>query len=123
MLTDGRELRRLLGTFWFRSVFTRLSPAWREHVLNVLVEQVTIPNYTVKVGRRPVRLDELTQEQRRQMMTDPGLADAIRGDLQLLVTVAMLWGDEALGRFTYTHMPEAADTSKIAQLLQPFRHS
>lgn len=123
MLTDGSELRRLLGTFWFRSVFTRISPAWKEHVLNVLVEQVTIPNYAVKIGRRTVHLDELTQEQRRQMMNDPGLADVIRGDLQLLATVAMLWGEEALGRFTYTHMPQAADTSKIALLLQPFRHS
>jgi hypothetical protein len=57
------------------------------------------------------------------MMIDQGLADGIRGDLHLLDTVAILWGEEALGRFTYTHVPEAADTSKIGLLLQPFRHS
>lgn len=123
VLTDGRELRKLLGTFWFRSVFPRLSPAWQDHILNVLVEHVTIPNHPIKTGRRTVRLDELTQDQRQQMMTEPGLAEAIRSDVQLLVTVATLWGEEALGRFTFTHVPEAPDTSRIGLLLQPFRHS
>ena len=33
---DGRELRRLLGTFWFRSVFTRLSSAWQQRILDAL---------------------------------------------------------------------------------------
>jgi hypothetical protein len=123
MLMDGRELRRLVCTFWFRSVFTRLSPAWHERILNVLVEHVTIPDHTVRSGRRAVCLHELTEEQRRQIVTDPSLSDAIRSDLQLLATVATLWGEEAVGRFTFTHVPAAADTSRLALLLQPFRHS
>jgi len=120
---DGPELRRLVGTFWFRSVFTRLSPAWQERILNVLVEYVTIPDHTVRSGRRAVCLHELTEEQRRQIVTDPSLSDAVRSDLQLMATVAMLWGEEALGRFTFTHVPAAADTSRLALLLQSFRHS
>ena len=56
-------------------------------------------------------------------MTESGLPDAIRADLQLLVTVATLWGEEAVSRFEFTPVPEAADTSRIALLLQPFRHS
>jgi hypothetical protein len=123
MLMDGRELRKLLSTFWFRSVFTRLSPSWQERILNVLVQHVTIPDHSVRSGRRTVRLRDLTQEQRQQMVTEPTLPDAIRSDLQLLATVATLWGEEALGRFTFTHVPEAADTSRIGLLLQSFRHS
>ena len=123
VLMDGRELRKLLGTFWFRSVFPRLSPEWQDRILNVLVEHVTIPNHAIRNGRRTVHLHEMTQEQRQQMMTEPSVPDASRADLQLLVTVATLWGEEALGRFEFTPVPEAADTSRIALLLQPFRHS
>jgi cell division GTPase FtsZ len=120
---DGRELRKLLGTFWFRSVFPRLSQEWQDRMLSVLVEHVTIPNHAVRHGRRTVHLEEMTHEQRQQMMTEPSLPEAIRADLQLLVTVATLWGGEVLGRFDFTPVPEAADTSRIALLLQPFRHS
>ena len=120
---DGRELRKLVGTFWFRSVFPCLSPEWQDRMLNVLVEHVTIPNHAVRNGRRTVHLHEMTREERQQMVTQPSLPDAMRADLQLLVRVATLWGDDALGRFEYTPVPEAADTSRIALLLQPFRHS
>jgi cell division GTPase FtsZ len=120
---DGRELRKLLGTLWFRSVFSRLSPEWQDHLLSVLVEHVAIHNHALRIGRRTVHLHEMTQEQRQQMMLEPNLSDAIRADLQLLVTVAALWGEDVLGRFDFTSVPEAADTSRIALLLQPFRHS
>jgi cell division GTPase FtsZ len=119
---DGRELRKILGTFWFRSVFPHFSPEWQDRILNALVEHVVIPNHAVRTGRRTVHLHELTQEQRKHVMTEFGLPDAIRADLQLLVTVATLWGAEAVERFALTPVPEA-DTSRIAQLLQPFRHS
>ena len=120
---DGRELRKLLGTFWFRSVFPRLSSDWQDRVLNVLVEEITIPDHAVRNGRRTIHLHEMSQEQRQQIVTAPGLADAVRADLQLMITVARLWGEEALGRFEFTPAPEAADTSRMAVLLQPFRHS
>ena len=57
------------------------------------------------------------------MMTESGLPEAIRANLQLLVTVATLWGAEAVNRLEFIPVPEAADTSRIAVLLQPFRHS
>ena len=120
---DGPELRKLVGTFWFRSVFARLSSAWQEHLLGVLVEHATISNHGVRSGRRTVRLDELTQEERRRLMTESSLPEAVRSDLQFLVTVATLWGEEAVSRFTFTDVTEAADPSRFALLLQPFRHS
>jgi cell division GTPase FtsZ len=120
---EGRELKRLLGTFWFRSVFPRLSHEWQDRMLNVLVEQVSIPNHAVRTGRRTVHLQELTHEQRQQMAIDPSLPDGVRADLQLLVTVATLWGVEAIGRLEFTPVMDAADSSRIALLLHPFRHS
>jgi cell division GTPase FtsZ len=120
---EGGELRKLLGTVWFRSVFTRLSPAWQERVLGVLADHVTIPDRTVKNGRRTVRLHELSPEQRRQMVIEPDLPEALRGDLQLMTTIAALWGEEALERFRFTQPQETADPSRMALLLQPFRHS
>jgi cell division GTPase FtsZ len=120
---DGRELRKLLGTFWFRSVFPHLSQEWQDRMLNVLVEHAAIPNHAFGSGRRTVHLREMTEAQRQQMLSDPSLPDAVRPDLQLLVTVATLWGGEALGRFQFTPVPPAADTSRIGLLLEPFRRS
>jgi hypothetical protein len=120
---DAQELRKLLRTFWFRSVFARLSPEWKERMLNVLVEHVKIPNHAVKTGRRTLHIDEMTLEQRRQLVTHTPLPDAIRADLQLLVTIATFWGEDALSRFGFTPVPEAANTSRMTMLLQPFRHS
>ena len=120
---DVGELRKLLSTFWFRSVFSRLSPAWRDRLLAVLVEQVTIPNYTIKTGRRTVHLSELTDAQRRQVLTTANLPDAIRADFQLVVMVAMLWGEEAIKRLALTPVSDAPGTSTLSSLLQTFRHS
>ena len=121
---DVGELRKLLSTFWFRSVFSRLSPAWRDRLLAVLVEQVTIPNYAIKTGRRTVlHLSELTDAQRRQVLNTANLPDAIRADFQLVVTVAMLWGEDAVKRLALTPASDAPGASTLSSLLQTFRQS
>ena len=123
MPMNGRELRKLLGTFWFRSVFPRLSREWQDHILNVLAEHATIPDHAVRSGRRIVHLHEMTNELRQRTLSDPGIPDAVRNDLQLLAMVARFWGEEALGRFEFAPVPEVADSTRLAGLLQPFRHS
>jgi cell division GTPase FtsZ len=120
---DVGELRKLLSTFWFRSVFSRLSLAWRERLLAVLVEQVTIADYAIKSGRHIVRLSELTDAQRRQVLNTANLPDAIRADFQLVVMVAMLWGEDAVKRFALTPASDAQAASMVSSLLQSFRHS
>jgi cell division GTPase FtsZ len=120
---DVGELRKLLSTFWFRSVFSRLSPAWRERLLSVLIEQVTIPDYPIKMGRRTVHLSELTDVERRQVLNTANLPDAIRADFQLVDMVAMLWGEDAAKRFALTPASEVLGTSTVSSLLQPFRRS
>jgi cell division GTPase FtsZ len=117
------EVRKLLSTFWFRSVFPRLSAAWQQRMLDVLVENVSIPDHVIKTGRRSVRVSELTHEQRRELLNGTSLPDAVRLDLQLLVMVATLWGEQVLERFALTRGPDVPDSSALASLLQPFRHS
>ena len=118
------ELRKLLTAFWFRSVFSRLSPAWRDRLLAVLVEQVTIPNHAIKTSRRTVlRLSELTDVQRRQVLNSANLPDAIRADFQLVLTVAMLWGEDAVKRLALTPASDAPGASTLSSMLQSFRQS
>jgi len=119
---DGRVLKKLLGTFWFRSVFARLSAAWQARMLDVLAEHVTIPDHPIANGRRVTHLREMTPEQHQHLLSDPGLPEPIRPDVQLLVTVAALWGADGLARLGFPAAAPAQDTSRLALLLQPFRH-
>jgi hypothetical protein len=118
---DARELRKLLSTFWFRSVFPRLSRQWQDRILRVVAEHATIPDHVAGKRRSAIHLRELTQEQRQRLLSDPTLADDVRADLQLMVTVSKLWGEEALNRFEFTPVADAGDSSRLAALLQPFR--
>jgi len=119
---DGRMLKKLLGTFWFRSVFARLSAAWQARMLDALAEHVTIPDHPIANGRRVTHLREMTPEQHQHLLSDPGLPEPIRPDVQLLVTVAALWGADGLARLGFPAVAPAQDTSRLALLLQPFRH-
>jgi len=118
---DGRELRKLLGTFWFRSVFPQLSPQWRDRMLNAVVDFAIVADHAVAIGRRTVHLREMTVDDRQRMLSDPNLPDAVRADLQFVDAVARYWGDAAMKRLTFTAAP-TPDTSRLGALLQPFRH-
>jgi hypothetical protein len=121
MAIEGVELRKLLGTLWFRSVFPRLSKDWRDRILQVLAESVAVPNHLLRVGRQGVHLGELTYEQLK-IFAKTSVPDAVRTDLQLLLTVGNLWGSEALGRLKFSDISQTKEVSKLAVLLQGFRH-
>ena len=116
------ELRKLLGTFWFRSVFPRLSQEWRDRLFQVLVENVVFQDHVLRSGRHPVRISELSHERLRQIAGDAILPDAVRSDLHLMIAVGAFWGPEALKRFTFKPAPDAGGSSRMPSLLQPFRH-
>jgi hypothetical protein len=119
---EAPELRKLLSTFWFRSVFPRLSKHWQNRILNAVTEHASIQDHTIGKGRNAVHLSEMTSEQRQRMMSDPTLPDEVRADLHLVATVTMLWGEDALKRFEFVPASPAPDSSRLAALLQPFRH-
>jgi cell division GTPase FtsZ len=118
---DGVELRRLLDMMWFRAVLARLSRDWRERVLQALIDGTTVPNYALKLGRQTVHLRELSYEQLSTIGSKTMVADWIRPDLDLLITVGRFWGPEAVTRVRFVDAPERHEPSRMETLLQRLR--
>ena len=93
-------------------------------MLKVLIDSTVVADHAIAIGRRTVHLREMTSDERQRMLSDPGLSDAVRADLQLVDAVARHWGDEAMNRLTFTAAtaPASVEMSKLGALLQPFRH-
>jgi hypothetical protein len=116
------DIRKLLSTFWVRSVFPRLSTHWRDRILETLLQNVAIPDHLVRNGRQTVHLSELTHEELKRIVTGTILSDAIRRDLQLLVAVGTLWGEDVLRRFEFTPTSDNAEKpSRLGSLLEGLR--
>ncbi len=118
---DGEEVKKLMGTMWFRGVVPRLSDEWRQRVLDVLVSNVPIPNHLLKVDHRGVRLSELSYAQLSDVVKRIYLPDVARADVDLLMIVGRLWGGEAVRRFQFVAPPENAELSRFASLLHGLR--
>jgi cell division GTPase FtsZ len=118
---DGVELRKLLGMMWFRTVLGRLSRDWRERILNVLIDSATVPDHAVKFGRQTFHLRELSYEQLQEIGSKTMVADWIRPDLDLLITVGRFWGADAVKRFHFVEAPERQEPSMMATLLDRLR--
>ena len=80
-----------------------------------------VPDHVLKIGRHGLRLSQLSLVQLRDVFTNTSLADAMRVDLELLITVANLWGEQALGRFQFAAGPEDTERSRLATALGAFR--
>jgi cell division GTPase FtsZ len=118
---SGGEVRKLLGTVWFRGVVALLSPRWRDRILDALLSSVAIPDHHLKLDRRDVRLSELSYAQIKDVFSRNYVADAVRPDLDLLLTVARVWGAEALDRFEFAGAPADSERSRLASVLMALR--
>lgn len=118
---DGADVRKLLGTMWFRSVVPRLSQAWRTRLLEALWGSLEIPDHIVALGRRQARLSELDSAQLREASTSLSVPEAIRADVQLLLTVVQVWGEDALRQWHFRGLAEQPAASGFAGFLQSFR--
>jgi len=118
---DGTELRRLLGTMWFRTVLNRLPRDWRERLLHVLIESATVPDHVVKRGRQTVHLRELSHEELEEVSSKTSVPDSIRPDLDLLIAVGRFWGADAVKRFRFTDVPARHEPSMMDSLLHKLR--
>jgi cell division GTPase FtsZ len=113
---DGAAVRRLLGTAWFRSVFPHLSGSWRERLLEALSESLVVPNHVIRLGRRAVRLKELSLDQLKEISGNTLVLGAAGGDLQLLLAIGHLWGKEAVARLRFVEIAQQEDNSRVAAL-------
>jgi cell division GTPase FtsZ len=113
---DYAEVRKLLNTVWFRSVFTQLSEDWRSRLLDTLLQTPPIPDHMIRVGRHNVHASESSYEELKRVVTETVLPDAVRADLQLLVGVGMLWGPEVMKRFEFAPNPSRESSSRLFSL-------
>jgi cell division GTPase FtsZ len=118
---EGLEVRKLLGTIWFRTVVPKLSEAWRTRILDALVATAVVPNHGVRIGRQPMRLGELTYAQLHELATKSSVIDHVRPDVDLLVTVGRLWGSDAVTRIRFGDVPVERGPSRLAGLLGGLR--
>ena len=93
------DVRKLLGTVWFRSVFTQLSQDWRDRILETLLQASPLPDHIVRIGRHDARVSQTNFDELKRLTLETILPDAVRADLQLLVGVGSLWGAEAVKKF------------------------
>ncbi len=101
MPIDGAEVRRVVTAMWFRTVHSRLSAYWRERLLAALAENARVTNHPVRYGRDATCLRELTYAQLQDIASNTSLADGVRPDLDLLLTVGRLWGADAVKRVRF----------------------
>ena len=119
---DPVDLRKLLGTVWFRSVFPRLSLAWRERLLEILIDAVVIPNHVLKLGRREVLMQNAGLADLKELFSKSSVSEAVRSDIRLLMSIGNLWGPESLGRFQFADGPPTTEmSSKLTLMMQGFR--
>jgi len=118
---DRTELRRLLGTMWFRTVLNRLPGEWRERLLHVLIDSTTVPDHVVKRGRQNIHLRELSYEELEEMSSKTSVPDSIRPDLDLLLAVGRFWGADAVKQFHFAEAPERHEPSMMDSLLHKLR--
>jgi hypothetical protein len=118
---DGLEVRKLLGTMWFRTVVPRVSREWQTRMLDALVGSMTIENHAVRLGRQTRPLSELTNSQLQEVVATTALPDAVRSDIDLLLIVARLWGSDAVGRVRFSAGSPRHEGSAFASVLQRLR--
>jgi hypothetical protein len=118
---DGTEMRKLVTLMWFRVVLARLSGAWLDRLLNVLVEHVPVSDHLVRHGRHTKHLRELSYAQLQEVATKTLVTDPVRLDLDFLITVGKFWGDDALKRFRFIEAADQQQLSKVESLLERFR--
>jgi len=118
---DPAELRKLLGTVWFRSVFPRLSSAWRDRLLAILIDTIVVPNHVLKLGRREVLMQNAGLADLKELFSKSSVSEAVRSDIRLLMSIGNLWGPESLRRFQFADAGSTSETSTLALMMQGFR--
>ncbi len=85
------------------------------------VEASRFPTTSSRLGRRQARLSDLDSARLREASISPSVPEAIRADVQLLLTVAQVWGEDALRQCHFRGLAEQPAASGLAGFLQSFR--
>jgi hypothetical protein len=118
---DPAELRKLVTTVWFRSVFHRLSDDWRSRLFEVLTQQLPIRNCIVKIGRHPLALRDVPYSRLGEVAARDDIPEALRADIHLLLAVGRLWGEDTVQRCKFTGEPQVVPRLGFGSVLGVFR--
>ena len=122
VVIDPTDLKKLLGTVWFKAAFQHLSQTWRDRLLDVLVDSVVIADHVVRLGRRDVRLRSVGHAELKELFSKSSVTEAVRSDIRLLMAVSNLWGAESLTRFRFAEGPhDSPVSSKLSMMMQGLR--
>ena len=118
---DAAEVKKLLGTLWFRGVVPRMSAAWKARIFDVLADNADIPNHRIKRGRNVANLSDLSYEDLGEVSRSscPG---TVRPEVDLLLTVGRLFGEDSLKRLRFVDPAPHTGKSTLAGLLHGLRH-
>ena len=118
---EAADVRKLLGTVWFRGVVPRLSEAWKSRVLHAFVDGVTVPNHYVRRGKQSVHVSEMSYQDLLELAKTSTLA-AIRPDLDLLLAIGRLWGEDGLRKVRFADTTPNGTPTMLAGLFQGMLH-
>jgi len=113
---DGLAVKKLIGIFWFKSIFPQLSSAWRERLLDALASSVAIPNHVLSLGRKSVGLGDGSYEDLKEIAAKTAVSGAAGADLQLVLTIMRLWGEEARRRLRFVDTAAPETSSRLGVL-------
>jgi cell division GTPase FtsZ len=116
IVVDGLAVRKLLGVFWFRLIFPRLSSSWQERLLDALTGSVVIPNHVLSRGRQPVTLAECSYQELNEIALTPAGRGPLGPDVQLVLAVMQLWGEEARRRLKFVDAATPAGSPGLGGL-------
>ena len=117
VLVEGPAVRKIVGSVWFRSIFPKLSAAWRERLLDALAGSVALPNHVLSRGRQPVHLADGSHEDLKAIAASMAVSGDAGADLHLVLVIAGLWGDEARRRLRFVDAPVPERSSNLGGLL------
>ena len=117
MSIDGPAVKQLLGVFWFRSIFPRFSPSWRARLLDALAGSVVLHNHNLSRGRQAVHLADACDVPLKEIAAKTAVPGAAGTDLQLLLAILRLWGDEARPKLQFLEVATPESSSRLGALL------
>ena len=91
----------------------RVHPA----LLSALAANLVIPNHVLSRGRHAVRLTDLSHDELKEIADKAMVNGAAGADLQLLLSITGLWGDEARRGLRFSEVEAPPTASRFGALL------
>jgi hypothetical protein len=116
IVIEGAAVRKLVGAPWFRSIFPKLSSSWRERLLGALADSILIENHVLSGGRQPIYLADGSYDDLKSIAARTGVTGAAAADLNLVLSVVGLWGEDARRRLRFVDVGTPERSSGLGAL-------